>query len=114
MNLDISALFHSASGVEKMGTFFLLFLVVRGTPALVLYRGVLDGRERTALALLSSTQLPLVIAITTVATDSGHMRPSTAAALVGAAVASTLVFPVLGLRLRRDLPSRAGAVEPPP
>jgi hypothetical protein len=34
---------------------------------------------------------------------SGHMRPSTAAALVGAAVLSTLVFPVLGLRLRGDL-----------
>ena len=31
------------------------------------------------------------------------MRASTAAALVGAAVLSTLVFPVLGLRLRGDL-----------
>ncbi|HEV7163229.1 MAG TPA: hypothetical protein VGN25_08245 [Solirubrobacteraceae bacterium] len=29
--------------------------------------------------------------------------PSTAAALVGAAVLSTLVFPALGLRLRGDL-----------
>jgi hypothetical protein len=31
------------------------------------------------------------------------MRPSTAAALVGAAVLSTLIFPILGLRLRGDL-----------
>ncbi|HXD54255.1 MAG TPA: hypothetical protein VN618_05840 [Solirubrobacteraceae bacterium] len=30
------------------------------------------------------------------------MRSSTAAALVGAAVLSTLFFPALGLRLRRD------------
>jgi Kef-type K+ transport system membrane component KefB len=103
MKLDIGALFASASGVLKMFAFFLIFLVVRGTPALVLYRRVMDRRERVALALMSSTQLPLVLAITTLATESGHMRPSTAAALVGAAVLSTLVFPAVGLRLRGDL-----------
>lgn len=104
MSLDVAALFASLSGVLKMGLFFLLFLVVRGTPALLLYRGVLSARERGALALMSSTQLPLVLAITTLAADTGHMRASTAAALVGAAVLSTLVFPILGLRLRGDLP----------
>ncbi len=49
---------------------------------------------------MSSTQLPLVIAITTVATETHHMCASTAAALIGAAVLSTLVYPMLGLRLR--------------
>lgn len=106
MNLDVAALFSSLSSVLKMILFFFLFLVVRGTPAVLLYRDVLDARERVALALLSSTQLPLVIAITTVATASGHMRTSTAAALVGAAVLSTLVYPVLALRLRGDLAAR--------
>jgi Kef-type K+ transport system membrane component KefB len=103
MNLDITALFASISGVLEMVIFFVLFFVVRGTPALLLYRHVLDARERTALALMSSTQLPLVLAITTLATDTGHMRASTAAALVGAAVLSTLIFPILGLRLRGDI-----------
>jgi hypothetical protein len=83
---------------------------VRGTPALLLYRRALDGRERAALALMSSTQLPLVLAITTLATAAGHMRASTAAALVGAAVLSTLVFPTVGLRLRGDI--RADGSEP--
>ncbi len=64
---------------------------------------MLKERDRLALALMSSTQLPLVLAITTVAFETGHMRSSTAAALVGAAVLSTLLFPVLGLRLRGDL-----------
>jgi len=59
--------------------------------------------ERAALALMSSTQLPLVLAITTLATAAGHMRASTAAALVGAAVLSTLIFPVLGVRVRGDV-----------
>jgi Kef-type K+ transport system membrane component KefB len=103
MNLDIDALFASVASVLKMILFFFLFLVVRGAPALLLYRDVLDARARAALALMSSTQLPLVLAITTLAVETGHMRTSTAAALVGAAVLSTLVFPVLGLRLRGDL-----------
>jgi hypothetical protein len=84
-----------------MFLFFGLFLVVRGVPAMVLYRRVLDGRDRAALAFFSSTQLPLVVAITTIALDAGKMRTSTAAALVGAAILSTLVFPLVGLRLRR-------------
>lgn len=102
MKLNVDALFASPSSVAKMLTFFVLFLIVRGTPALLLYRGEMDTRERVALALMSSTQLPLVLAITTLAVSSGHMRTSTAAALVGAAVLSTLFFPAIGLRLRRD------------
>ena len=38
MQLDVDALFASASGVVKLLVFFVLFLVVRGTPALLLYR----------------------------------------------------------------------------
>jgi Kef-type K+ transport system membrane component KefB len=100
MKVDINALFASASGVLKMLLFFVLFLVVRGTPAVLLYRRVLDERERISLALMCATQLPLVVAITTLAVEDHHMRASTAAALVGAAVLSTLFFPALGLRLR--------------
>ncbi len=105
MTLDLPALFATTAGIARMAVFLVLFLVVRGTPALLLYRHVLDRRERAALALMSSTQLPLVLAITTLATADGHMRASTAAALVGAGVLSALVFPVLGLRLRGDLAS---------
>ena len=103
MRLDLPALFGSFGAVAKMALFLLLFLVVRGVPALVLYRTVLRRRDRGALALMSSTQLPLVLAITALAITDHHMRASTAAALVGGAVLSTLFFPVLGLRLRGDL-----------
>jgi Kef-type K+ transport system membrane component KefB len=111
MRLDVPALFSSPGEVAKVALFFLLFLVVRGTPALLLYRHVLGRRDRVALALMSSTQLPLVLAITALATASGHMRPSTAAALVGAAVLSTLVFPVLALKMRGDVRSRGLVME---
>ena len=109
MQLDIAALFCERRRGGEDGLFFVLFLVVRGTPALLLYGDILDRRERFSLALFSSTQLPLVLAITTVARETGHMRPSTAASLVCAAVLSTLVFPMLGLKLRGDAP-----IETPP
>ncbi len=102
MQLDVDALFSSLGSVAKMLLFFVLFLVVRGVPALVLYRSVLDARQRISLAFFLSTQLPLVLAITTLAQEGGHMRTSTAASLVGAAVLSTLCFPILGLRFSRD------------
>jgi Kef-type K+ transport system membrane component KefB len=113
MRLDVDALFASVSGVVKLCVFFGLFLVVRGTPALVLYRGVLERRDRVALAFFTSTQLPLVLAITTLAQDGGHMRASTAASLVGAAVLSTLVYPILGLRLRGGAPATPVPTEAP-
>ena len=101
MQLDVAALFSSVGAVAKMFLFFVLFLVVRGAPALLLYRDILNRNERLALALFCSTQLPLVLAITTVARETGHMLASTASSLVCAAVLSTLVFPMLGLRMRR-------------
>jgi Kef-type K+ transport system membrane component KefB len=102
LRLDVDALFSSVSSVAKLLLFFVLFLVVRGTPAMLLYRGVLPLREdRLALALFSATQLPLVVAITTLAVEEGHMRSSTAAALVGAGALSTLAGPLHGLRMRR-------------
>jgi lipopolysaccharide export LptBFGC system permease protein LptF len=87
----------------KLPMFLVLFLVIRGLPALLLYRGALpQRRDRYALASYSATALPLVVAITSVAIQDGHMRSSTAAALVGAAIVSTVVFPFVGRALRGD------------
>jgi Kef-type K+ transport system membrane component KefB len=110
MNLDIDSLFSSVGTFLKVPMFLVLFLVVRGVPALLLYRRDLDRGERTALAFFSATQLPLVVAITTLAVESGNMRPSTAASLVGAAALSTLIFPLVGLSIRRRSPEPAHAL----
>ncbi len=102
IGFDLDAL-GSAAALAKLALFFGLFLLVRGAPALLLYRADLDGRERAALAFYSATELPLVVAITTIAVDAGHMKTSTAAGLVGAAMLSTLVFPfVAAALLERD------------
>ena len=123
MNFDLDALLAGPGPLLKMVLFLALFLVVRGVPAMVLYREELGSRDRMALAFFSSTQLPLVVAITTIALDDGKMRSSTAAALVGAAMLSTLIFPFVGMALRRgaqeadapgDGPEPAGAAAPAP
>jgi Kef-type K+ transport system membrane component KefB len=109
MAFDLDSLLSSAGALLKVPMFLALFLVVRGTPALLLYRGVLAARERAALAFFCATELPLVVAITSIATDAGHMRSSTAAAMVGAAILSTLIYPFVGLALgrrgREDVPA---------
>jgi Kef-type K+ transport system membrane component KefB len=100
MQFDLNALTASAAAMLKLPLFIALFLVVRGVPALVLYRKVLDVRDRLALGFFSSTQLALVVAITTIAIAVGKMTPSTSAALIGAGIVSALAFPLVGLRLR--------------
>jgi Kef-type K+ transport system membrane component KefB len=102
----------TVTAMLKLVMFFGLFLVVRGTPALLLYRGVLGARDRAALAFYSATELPLVVAITTIATESGHMKTSTAAGLVGAAMLSTLIFPFVGLALRKRTEAEAAGGPP--
>jgi Kef-type K+ transport system membrane component KefB len=113
IGFDLSAL-GSADAIAKLFMFFVLFLVVRGAPALLLYRKTLDLRDRFALAFYSATALPLVVAITTIAIDAGKMRPSTAAGLVGAAMLSTLVFPFAGLFLRKREEAEEGGAGPGP
>lgn len=98
MNLDISSLFSGSRGMIELPIFFALMLIVRGAPAYLLYREVLPANQLRPLALLSSTQLPLVVAITTIGLEAGHMRSTTAAALVTAAVLTVLIFPTLALR----------------
>ncbi len=111
MNFDVEAL-GSAEALLKLGLFTVLFLVIRGAPALLLYRGTLRPRQRMALAFYSATQLPLVVAITTIAIDAGHMTSATAAGLVGAAMLSTLVFPFVG-RAFLERADAAGEAAPP-
>jgi Kef-type K+ transport system membrane component KefB len=111
IEFDLAAL-GSATALLKLAMFFCLFLIVRGAPAMLLYRNVLGTRQRAALAFYSATELPLVVAITTIAIESGHMKASTAAGLVGAAMLSTLVFPFVG-RALLERAAAEGETDPP-
>src|SRR6185312_9277083 len=98
INLDLHALVHQPKVLLLVPLFALLFFFTRGLPTFVLFRRVLDRAQLTALSILSSTALPLVVVITTIGVDEHKMKPQNAAALVAAGMLSVLVFPILGLR----------------
>lgn len=101
MDYDVDALLGSASAILLVPGFALLFLLVRGLPAWLLYRGELEPPERLPLVFFSAAALPLVVAITEIGTEVGVMRAEEASALVGAGMLSILLYPLLALALRR-------------
>ncbi|MFD9685621.1 cation:proton antiporter [Kitasatospora sp. NPDC059088] len=100
MNFDLDALLDDPGTLLLVPVFLLLFLAVRGLPAGLLAPAGLGGRDRAALGLYASTALPLVVVITTIEVEAGHLPSSTAAALVGAGMLSVLVFPLVAQRVR--------------
>ncbi len=108
ISVNLDALTSDPVEALKVPMFLLLFLVVRGVPALLLYRHDLDLRDRCALAFFCATQLPLVVAITTIAVTEGHMTSATASSLVVAGIISTALYPLIALGLRGDRPTNEG------
>lgn len=98
LRYDLNALISNKMALLQLPMFLVLFLVIRGLPALMARRD-LDLRSRIALGFLSSTQLPLVIAI--IGMKSGVVSTVTAASLIGAGMVSLLLFPVVALNLLR-------------
>jgi len=119
VSLDVTALVHQPSALAFIPVFLLLFLLVRGGPVPFLYRNVATRGQVAALALLSATALPLVVVITTIGTQAGVIRASTAAALVCAGMISVLILPLTALKiLRREAaqgtsPGSGDSSEPP-
>ena len=109
MKFDLDALTSDPSTFLRLPIFLALFLFVRGVPAMVLYRKDLPKSDRIPLALFSATALPLVVVITGIGTAAGRMLPSNAAALVGAAMMSVLLYPLIGFSLRRRAEGKQGA-----
>lgn len=100
MDFDLDALVESPSAIALVPGFAVLFLIARGVPAWFFYRGELESTDRRALALLSASALPLLVAITQIGTETGVMRADESVALVGAGMLSVLLFPLLALAIR--------------
>jgi Kef-type K+ transport system membrane component KefB len=95
MKFQLTALTSSPGALLRVPLFLVLFLVVRGIPALLLYRQDLPRDQLPPLALFSATALPLVVVITTIGVSEGRMRPVNAAALVAAGLLSVLLYPMI-------------------
>ncbi|MCW1095660.1 cation:proton antiporter [Streptomyces sp. RS2] len=100
LEFDLDALLHDPGALLLVPGFLLLFLVVHGVPVYLLAPRDLERADRVALALFTSTCLPLVVAITTIGVDQKLIDTDLAASLVGAAMISVLVFPLVAARVR--------------
>ena len=101
LGFDLDSLIDDVGSMLLVPFFATLFLISRGLPAFLLARADLPRRERTALAFMTASALPLVVAITEIATEEGKLAEDDAAALVGAAMLSLLLFPLIGTALVR-------------
>ena len=102
-NLDVKSIVENPG---RLVLFFVMLLVVRGLPQVLIYRKALpDSRQRWRFSLLVATGLPIIVAVTSLEVTEGVMEPRNAAALVGAGALTVLFFPLIGQRLVRDEPT---------
>jgi Kef-type K+ transport system membrane component KefB len=114
VQFDLTALTSRPIDLLRVPLFLVLFLVIRGAPAFLLYRRDVEKGQLAPLALFSATALPLVVVITTIGVEEGRMLPVNAAALVLAGMLSVLIYPMLARVLlgRIPLPSAAAPALP--
>jgi len=93
LTFDLDSLL-TASGLALAALFLVLLLVVRGTPALLWLRD-LGPRGTASVAFFGATQLPLVVAIVGIGADRGAIDADVGASLIGAAMVSVLVYPMV-------------------
>lgn len=98
MSLDVRSI---AEAPLRLLAFFVLLLVIRGVPALFLYRRDLPAIQRVQMMLLTATALPLLVALAEIGLRNGTMLRENAAALVGAGALSVLVFPMAAVVIER-------------
>ena len=101
MTLDLKAISRDPM---RLLVFFLLLLIVRGLPSLLVYRRALPVRQRVEMTFITATTLPLLIALVEIGQRDGVMISANVAALVGAGVLSVLVYPLVAVRLHRSAP----------
>lgn len=93
--------------------FIAMILVVRGLPVFVreqwttTHSGLETGKQRAALGLYAATGLPIIVAVTQVASSSGVITDTSASTMVTAGAVTVLVFPFITSQLLRGKTTRA-------
>jgi Kef-type K+ transport system membrane component KefB len=112
LSFPVDQLFSDWSTVLRVPLFFVMLLIARGLPVLVLRRD-LTRAELVPSALLQATSLSFIVVATQIGVELGELKPINAASLVAAGMLSVLVFPAIALRLfDRSLPPAERGAEP--
>jgi len=114
MNLDVHSIIEAPL---RLLVFFVLLLVIRGLPGLLVYRRALPMTQRLQMIFITATSLPLLVALAEIGLRNGTMLPENAAALVGAGVLSVIFYPAIavaiGARTAARTPTAPTSAGPP-
>ena len=112
MGIDVSAVVANPLGLLAVVVGILL---CRGVPVLLAEHffdtrsGLTTRAQKVQLALYSAAGLPIIVAVTEVATSSDLLEKSTASLLVAGGALTVLLFPLWALGIRQAF----GSAEPP-
>jgi Kef-type K+ transport system membrane component KefB len=96
MNLDLHSIIAAPL---RLLVFFVLLLLIRGLPGLLVYRRALPLTQRLQMIFITATSLPLLVALAEIGLRNGTMLPENAAALVGAGVLSVIFYPAVAVAI---------------
>ena len=113
------SVFAVASNPLGLVAVVLGILLCRGVPVFLAdmlvdtRSGLTSKSQKAQMALYSAAGLPIIVAVTEVATSSGLLEESTSSLLVAGGALTVLLFPLLALSIRRALGDSDSASEPP-
>jgi Kef-type K+ transport system membrane component KefB len=99
VQFDVKSLFASASSLALLPALVVGIIIVRAAPA-VIYRRQVGARPAAAAGFLQATTLTFPVVVAEVGRSLSLLSSATAAALVGAALLSVLIFPAAALALQ--------------
>jgi Kef-type K+ transport system membrane component KefB len=111
VSYDLDALTSSGSTILRVPLFLAALFLVRGVPALLLYRPLVPKGKLAVSALLQATSLPFIIAATAIGLDLDLITPANGAALIAAGLFSVLLFPAGALSLLKRDPKMKATIE---
>ncbi|WP_314683518.1 cation:proton antiporter [Rothia mucilaginosa] len=116
MGIDVSAVVANPLGLFAVVVGILL---CRGVPVLLAEHffdtrsGLTTRAQKVQLALYSAAGLPIIVAVTEVATSSGLLEESTASLLVAGGALTVLLFPLWALGIRQAFGSAEPSAQAP-
>lgn len=116
MGIDVSAVVANPLGLLAVVVGILL---CRGVPVLLAEHffdtrsGLATRAQKVQLALYSAAGLPIIVAVTEVATSSGLLEKSTASLLVAGGALTVLLFPLWALGIRQAFGSAEPSAQAP-
>ncbi|WP_125098531.1 cation:proton antiporter [Leucobacter chromiireducens] len=116
VTFPLAELLANPAALALVPGFALAMLLVRGVPGWLGAGPGTSPSDRRTAALCTATTLPLVIAVSSIGTEHGVLDEPLAAAMVGAAMLTVLLFPMLALagRGRTQAHTRAHTQQPLP